>query len=60
MIGRIREVTGKPVGFKTVIGSPAMLDALFAEIMRSVARRRHPTSSPWTVPTAAPARRPCR
>jgi len=29
MVGRIREVTGRPVGFKTVIGSPAMLDDLF-------------------------------
>jgi glutamate synthase domain-containing protein 2 len=28
MIARIREVTGKPVGFKTVIGSAAMLDDL--------------------------------
>lgn len=32
MIHHIREVTGKPVGFKTVIGSPAMLDSLFSEI----------------------------
>jgi glutamate synthase domain-containing protein 2 len=29
MIERIRSVTGKPVGFKTVIGSPRMLDELF-------------------------------
>lgn len=32
MIQRIREVTGKPVGFKTVIGSPEMLDELFSEV----------------------------
>jgi len=32
MIERIREVTGKPVGFKTVIGAPAMLDSLFQSI----------------------------
>lgn len=32
MIQRIREVTGKPVGFKTVIGSPVMLDELFTEV----------------------------
>lgn len=34
MIGRVREVTGKPTGFKTVIGSPDMLDDLFTEICR--------------------------
>ena len=32
-IARIREVTGKPVGFKTVVGSPGMLDELFQEIL---------------------------
>lgn len=32
MINRIRNVTGKPVGFKTVIGSPAMLDEMFSQI----------------------------
>ena len=32
MIGRIREVTGKPVGFKAVVGSAGWLDNLFAEI----------------------------
>jgi glutamate synthase domain-containing protein 2 len=30
MINRIRDVTGKPVGFKTVIGAYAWLDELFA------------------------------
>ncbi|MET0102413.1 MAG: FMN-binding glutamate synthase family protein [Sedimenticola sp.] len=33
MIRRVREVTGKPVGFKTVIGGPHWLDALFREVM---------------------------
>ncbi|MDX2504502.1 MAG: FMN-binding glutamate synthase family protein [Gammaproteobacteria bacterium] len=32
MIGHIRKVTGKPVGFKTVIGSYGWLDDLFSEI----------------------------
>ena len=32
MIQRIREVTGKPVGFKTVIGAYGWLDSLFTEI----------------------------
>ncbi len=32
MVEHIREVTGKPVGFKTVMGSPEALDPLFALI----------------------------
>lgn len=32
MINRVRDVTGKPVGFKAVIGSPEWLDKLFDEI----------------------------
>ncbi|MES9863609.1 MAG: FMN-binding glutamate synthase family protein [Candidatus Thiodiazotropha sp. LLP2] len=32
MIERVRKVTGKPVGFKTVIGGPQWLDSLFTEI----------------------------
>jgi len=32
MIARIREVTGKPTGFKTVLGAPEMLDELCQEI----------------------------
>ncbi len=32
MIGRIRKVTGKPVGFKAVIGAYSWLDELFNEI----------------------------
>lgn len=32
MIARVREVTGKPVGFKTVIGAYGWLDSLFSEI----------------------------
>jgi hypothetical protein len=32
MIKRVRAVTGKPVGFKTVIGGPQWLDSLFDEI----------------------------
>lgn len=34
MIARIREVTGKPVGFKAVIGAYGWLDTLFDEINR--------------------------
>jgi glutamate synthase domain-containing protein 2 len=34
MLQHVREVTGKPVGVKTVIGGPEMLDALFEEILR--------------------------
>jgi glutamate synthase domain-containing protein 2 len=34
MIGRVRSVTGKPTGFKAVIGSEAMLDGLFTEILK--------------------------
>ena len=32
MIERVRGVSGKPVGFKTVIGGPQWLDSLFTEI----------------------------
>jgi glutamate synthase domain-containing protein 2 len=32
MIGHVREVTGKPVGFKSVIGAYGWLDQLFEEI----------------------------
>ena len=41
MIGRIRNVTGKPVGFKAVIGAYGWLDDLFTEI-----RARGPLSAP--------------
>jgi len=34
MIRRVREVTGKPTGFKTVVGSEEMLDGLFGEIRK--------------------------
>jgi glutamate synthase domain-containing protein 2 len=34
MIARIREVTGKPVGFKTVIGAYGWIEELFAEIAK--------------------------
>lgn len=34
MVDRVREVTGKPVGFKAVIGAYGWLDDLFAEINR--------------------------
>ncbi len=34
MIAQVRTVTGKPVGFKTVIGSEDMLDGLFTEILK--------------------------
>lgn len=33
MIQHIRQLTGKPVGFKAVIGSPEVLDALFQEVV---------------------------
>jgi glutamate synthase domain-containing protein 2 len=32
MIERVRSVSGKPVGFKAVIGSPEWLDSLFEEV----------------------------
>ena len=41
MIERIRRVTGKPVGFKTVVGAYGWLEALFDEI-----NRRGPESAP--------------
>jgi glutamate synthase domain-containing protein 2 len=34
MIGHIREVTGKPCGFKTVMGAPAFLEDLFEAVTR--------------------------
>ena len=34
MISRVREVTGKPVGFKTVMGFTSWLDNLFTEIQQ--------------------------
>ena len=34
MINRIRDITGKPVGIKTVIGNPKWLDAVCAEIAK--------------------------
>lgn len=34
MIKRIREVTGKPVGFKAVVGEAAWLDSLFTKIRK--------------------------
>ena len=33
-LAELESLTGKPIGFKTVIGGPAMLDSLFAEILR--------------------------
>ncbi|MBV7259196.1 FMN-binding glutamate synthase family protein [Erythrobacter crassostreae] len=41
MIAHIREVTGKPVGFKTVIGAYGWLEDLFAKI-----NKRGPQSAP--------------
>lgn len=41
MIGRVREVTGKPVGIKLVVGAYGWLDQLFAEV-----RRRGADSAP--------------
>lgn len=34
MINRVRNVTGKPTGFKMVVGSPQQLDLLFAAIRK--------------------------
>jgi glutamate synthase domain-containing protein 2 len=34
MIGHIREITGKPTGFKAVISDPAWLDEVFQEVIR--------------------------
>ena len=34
MVARVREVSGRPTGFKTVIGAPGMLDDLCQEICR--------------------------
>jgi glutamate synthase domain-containing protein 2 len=34
MIARIREVTGKPTGFKAVISDPAWLDEVFQEVVK--------------------------
>jgi len=34
MLHHLREITGKPVGFKTVLGDEAWLDGLFGEIRR--------------------------
>ena len=34
MIKRVRDITGKPVGFKAVVSSPIWLDQLFTEINR--------------------------
>lgn len=34
MVGHIREVTGKPCGFKTVVGDSGWLDEMFAEVNR--------------------------
>jgi glutamate synthase domain-containing protein 2 len=39
-IARVRDATGKPTGFKTVIGEPAWLDALCAEL------RKRPDDAP--------------
>lgn len=41
MLGHVRTVTGKPVGFKTVIGAYGWLEKLFEEI-----NRRGPESAP--------------
>lgn len=41
MVSRVRAVTGKPTGFKTVIGSPQMVEDLFSEI-----ERQGPESAP--------------
>ena len=41
MIARVRRVTGKPVGFKAVVGAYGWLEALLQEV-----RRRGPESAP--------------
>ena len=59
LIGRIREMTGKPVGFKTVSGPPRPAAGCSSDRRRAapIARR---ISSPSTGARAAPARRRCR
>lgn len=34
LIARVRRVTGKPVGIKTVMGDPAVFEALFEEVLK--------------------------
>lgn len=55
MIHRVRAVTGKPVGFKCVLGDTDWLVALF-ELIRERGLSTHPTSLPSTAPMAVPVR----
>ena len=45
LIGRIRDVTGKPTGFKSVIGAYGWLDELFELVAESRCRASHRISS---------------
>lgn len=58
-ISHIRKVTGKPVGFKTVIGSSEAWEDLFT-LIKNAGRTPRPTSSPWMAVRAAPGLHPCR
>ena len=56
MINRVRDVTGRPVGFKMVLGARYWLDDLFTAIRRKALRKRRILSL-WTALKAAPERR---
>ena len=59
MISRVRDIGGKPTGYKAVIGNPRWLDELFELI-----NQRGPDSAPDFITVdsgdGGPARRPCR
>ncbi len=57
-IGRVREVTGKPVGFKLVLGSTDWLDGFCEAVLKRAASRRR-TLLRWTVPMAVLVPHPC-
>jgi glutamate synthase domain-containing protein 2 len=61
MIAHVREVTGKPVGFKTAwVGSTRHFRRFLRSDPASAAPSARPISSPSTAARAAPARRRCR
>jgi glutamate synthase domain-containing protein 2 len=55
-VARVRTITGKPAGFKLVIGDPAGSMICAGKSSAGVCPAP-PISSRWTAPTAAPARR---
>lgn len=58
VLDHIREISGKPVGYKAVIGDSVWLDDLCEEIHRRGGPVRQ-TSSRWTVPMAAAVQHLC-